>query len=241
MTSEPLTIRTLRDFLDIPQEQLATCLRAFRSAIESHKLSGAPAPGAAAVFDTFVWTPPATPRLRAAAAQSPDVTLAELGVRPLARVRLRSIHIYTLGDCAEATAEELLRLPDVGSHTVARIQEHLASVGLAFKRSAGEPAPAAVAPEPATGAARSLRDESPIADLGIKRRTITRLLRRDVDTVGKLRRQSMRRLWSILGMESIRDVVAALRHAGLDLEDGGDEPPPVVNAPRQHEASRQAA
>ncbi len=62
MNSRWREIRTLSDFLDVPEEELHRCLRAFRQAVQQAKADRTNAvregkPAKAIKFDTFTWKP----------------------------------------------------------------------------------------------------------------------------------------------------------------------------------------
>jgi hypothetical protein len=162
---------------------------------------------------------------RGATLLAPETPLGALGLRPSAKIRLNEFNIHTLGDCAQASEEELMLLPQVGRATVKRIQAHLKAIGLSFssKESANQFRAACgrgrmARAKSAEERRRDLTDRSHVADLGLQTRTIAQLLRSDIESVGQLRLLTVRQLWRIFGKQSLREVMRALSDVGIVLE-----------------------
>lgn len=233
-------IRSLDDFLAVPEAELTNCVTAFRRAIEAHKrLQGAAAEGAsqpaALPFREFVWKPREDER--ALIGQVTCTTPVEdLGLKPAAVRKFRDLNLYALEDFAQATEDELRRIPDVGPSTVAQVRELLEAVRLAFRPPTHPWARAeqqakvarALAPE---DRAKRISDESYVADLGLKATTLTRCLEKGINTVGQLRRMTLRELYVPFGSRSLIDLLSCLDTVGR----------PLYSAPSQLERWRHRA
>lgn len=219
-------IRSLDDFLAVPEAELTNCMTAFRRAIEAHKrLQGTAAAGgthaAAVPFREFVWKPREDER-PALAQVTCTTPVEDLGLKPAAVRKFRDLNLYALEDFAQATEHELRRVPDVGPSTVAQVRELLEAVGLAFRppthpwvRAEQQAKVArALAPE---DRARRISDESDIADLGLRGPTLTRCLEKGINTVGQLRRMTLRDLYVPFGSQSLIDLLSCLDAVGKPL------------------------
>lgn len=219
-------IRSLDDFLAVPEAELTNCMTAFRRAIEAHKrlqttALEAGAQPAAVPFREFIWKPREDER--PPIAQVTCTTLVEdLGLKPAAVRKFRDLNLYALEDFAQATENELRRIPDVGPSTVAQVRELLEAVGLAFRPPehpwlrAAQKAKVARALAPEDRATR-ISDESDVADLGLKGTTLTRCLEMGINTVGQLRRMTLRDLYVPFGSQSLIDLLTCLDAVGKPL------------------------
>lgn len=220
-------IRSLDDFLTVPEAELTNCLTAFRRAIHAHKKLLATAAEAAGnapplPFREFVWKPreEVRPPLNTVTATSP---VEELGLKPAAVRKFRDMNLYALEDFAQASENELRTIPDVGPSTVAQVRDLLQGVGLAFRpathrwQHAAARAKIARALSPAERAQR-LSDSSDIADLGLKWTTLSRCLEKGIDKVGDLRRMTLRDLFVPFGSQGLIDLLGSLDAVGMPLD-----------------------
>lgn len=224
MAERNVKIRTLEDFLKVPSDDLRKCLNAFREKIEKIKMARVDAEKSAlkvrVPFDVFQWSPhnsenPSANRLR------PDTPLNELGIRPSAVSHLREMKIYCLEDCAEASKNELLRTPDIGATTVARIREYLNAIGLDFREN---PHPIGAAHErarlfrvqPVLERRHLIKDDSEVAILGLSTTALNACFKEKVLTVGDLRVRTVSSYYSF-GDSTRMEIAKALRAAGLNL------------------------
>lgn len=221
-----LVIRSVDDFLKVPEAELTNCMTAFRRAIEAHKrmlvVAGEGGTHSTTVpFREFVWKPreDERPPLDRVTSTTP---VDELGLKPAAVRKFRDLNLYALEDFAQATENELRTIPDVGPSIVAKIRELLAAVGLAFRPPAHPWLRAeqkakvarALAPE---DRAKRISDESDTADLGLKGTTLTRCLEKGINTVGQLRGMTLRDLYVPFGSQSLIDLLTCLDAVGKPL------------------------
>lgn len=219
-------IRSLDDFLAVPEAELTNCLAAFRRALHAHKKlqSAAAETGStpAHSFTEFVWKPREKDSPPAAPSLSPTSPVEELGLKPAAVRKFRDMNLYALEDFAQATENELRTIPDVGPSTVAQVRELLQAVGLSFRpathrwQRAAERAKIARAMSDAQRA-QHLTDASDVADLGLKWTTQSRCLEKEINTVGDLRRMTLRELHIPFGSQSLVDLLTCLDAVGMTL------------------------
>lgn len=142
--------------------------------------------------------------------------ICKLGLRPGAVQQFRRMNIFVLEDFSEVSAAEMTRLVNVGSTTVSRIGDMLGSVGLKFRanelQSRSRTAPARRSREPA-----SIGDDTALAVLKLKARSIGKLALHGESTIGELRNQPPARLATMLRMRRRQEVFRLLRARGLDL------------------------
>lgn len=220
----PRLIRSLDDFLQVPESELPNCLAALHRAIEAHKKlrDCAQQRGVAAPFTEFEWRPK-EPRQPVAREITATAAVQDLGLKAAAVFHFREMNLYALEDFSEVTALDLRRVPDVGDSTVAQIRELLAIVGLRFREPTdpyyarlqrGKLARVMPAPE----RKKNICDAADIADLGLKSRTLARCVDKGILTVGHLRVMTLRDLYVAFGRQSIVDLLECLDSVGLELE-----------------------
>ncbi|HEV2595031.1 MAG TPA: hypothetical protein VGU01_07520, partial [Sphingomicrobium sp.] len=113
------------------------------------------------------------------------------------------------------------KMPGVGRVTIARVQDWLLQIGLDFK---AEQDPRRAAIERA-GALRRLpaesrhavNDDANIAELGLRTRTLTRVLKRGLASIGGLRDMTLRDYVVHFGTSEAREIIGALDRARLPL------------------------
>jgi DNA-directed RNA polymerase alpha subunit len=228
MGSKITLIRTLDDFLNVPEAELVACLRTFRGWIEQRKALRSEAvrmglSTASVQFEGFTWKPrPDASTTRPAKPYPPETDVRELGLRPSAMHRFRELNLYALEDFTQVSADQLVGVPDVGPATVTQLQEYLRAIGLDFKptaspyRAANTQAKIARSLTPEQRRA-NVNDNSSIAALGLESFTINRCLEKGLDTVSKLRQLNLWDLRRAFGQKSICDIVESLDSVGLPL------------------------
>jgi Phage integrase protein. len=220
-------IRTLADFLDVPEEELHRCLRAFRQAVQQAKSDRTDAvregkPAEAIKFDTFVWEPQDREAQDIGTLQG-TTPIEELPLRPVTRHRLRELSIYCLEDLSEVSESELRRMPDMGATMVARLRELLNAIGMDFKPN---PNPVAAMYDrnrlnrklSFEERARTLINDSHLSDVGFSPPTIKRALIRNYETVGELRALTLRTLCIEFGKAQVKEILETLKLVGLPLQ-----------------------
>ncbi len=219
-------IRTLSDFLDIPEEELHRCLRAFRQAVQQAKADRADAvrlgkPAKAIKFDTFVWEPQDREAQDVGTLQG-TTPIEELPLRPVTRHRLRELSIYCLEDLSEVSENELKCMPDVGATMVAKLRELLNAIGMDFKPN---PNPVSAMYErnrlnrklSFEERARSITDDSHLTDVGFSPATLKRAVKRGYETVGGLRALTLRTLCIEFGKAQVKEILDTLKQVGRPL------------------------
>lgn len=178
----PHVIRSLDDFLQVPEAQLPNCLAALHRAIEAQKKlrESAQVRGLATRFTEFEWRPK-EPRKPVALQVTATTAVQDLGLKPTAVFHFREMNLYALEDFAEVTAMDLRRVPDVGDSTVAQIRELLAVVGLRFREPTDPYYARLQRAKLARGMTalernKNISDAADIADLGLKSTTLTRCI-----------------------------------------------------------------
>jgi hypothetical protein len=220
-------IRSLNDFLGVPEAELKNCLAAFRRAIQVHKaMQGAGSEAGAAAaglpFLEFVWRPKENNR-PAPSTVTPTSPVDALGLKPAAVRKFREMNLYALEDFAQATERELRTVPDVGPSTVTQIREMLQEVGLTFRppahpwARAEHQAKVARALGPSERA-RHISDDSGVGALGLKGATLTRCMEKGIITVGQLRRMTLRDLFIPFGTQSLIDLMNCLDAVSMPLQ-----------------------
>lgn len=225
-------IRSLNDFLDVPEEELQACLAGLKDAIHRIKAHQAALlrdghPEERIRFDAFTWEPLAKRRLEPGSIQG-ATPLKALALKPRVRHVLSLLNIYCLEDLTEISESELIREPSVGRTTVARLREALQAIGMDFKPN---PNPVgamydrnrALGKIPVEQRANSLSDASHLSELGLRTTTLSRMLSRDITLVGDLRTQSLRSLNTHFGKAQVKEILSVLDRAGL----------PLINQPSQ--------
>lgn len=226
MNSSWREIRTLSDFLDVPEEELHRCLRAFRQAVQQAKADRTNAvregkPAKAIKFDTFVWKPQDN-EIKDVGNLQGTTPIEELPLRPVNRHRLRELSIYCLEDLSEVSESELRRMPDMGATMVARLRELLRAIGMDFKAN---PNPVAAMYErnrlnrklAIEERASSITDDSHLSDVGFSPATIKRALKRGHESVGELRALSLRTLCIEFGKAQVHEILETLKQVGRPL------------------------
>lgn len=221
-------LRTVDDFLDVPEEELYRCLQAFRLALLKTKVDRAAAAehGLSArsiAFDTFVWNP--RPADDTPVAPPTGITpIEELPLRHAVRVELKRMHVFCLEDFSMVTETEFAVIPNVGLGTVQAIRERLTKIGLSFKPSDN--------PEsrlyeqnrlarrvPVEERLASVTDESSIAALGLTPGTYSRARHNRHRTVADLCVLKLRDVMIAYGKRQALEIITLLRHTGRDLAD----------------------
>lgn len=222
-----IEIRSVADFVDVPEDQLARCLQAFRLTIlrvKADRLAAANkviAPGRIP-FDLFVWRPRQDGELDSPVA-TPTLPIDELPLRCEARLRLKEMRVYCLEDFSEVTEREFLVLPDVGRLTVERIRGMLEQIGLEFKPDT-DPVRALVEANrlarkvPPAERLSQVTDESGISTLGLAPAILRRAMRKGHLTVAALRNQPLRKLSAEYGKQQVKEILDVLAQAGLALQ-----------------------
>jgi len=219
-------IRSLNDFLDVPEEELQSCLAGLKAAIHRIKANQAALlrdghPEERIRFDVFAWEPVGKRRLETGSMQG-ATPIKALALKPRVRHVLSLLNIYYLEDLSEISESELIREPSVGQTTVARLREALHAIGMDFKPN---PNPVgamydknrALRKIPVEMRAHSLTDASHISELGLRSAILSRALDRDVITVGDLRAHSLRSLCMLFGQSQVKEILAVLDRAGKPL------------------------
>lgn len=220
----PHVIRSLDDFLQVPEAQLPNCLAALHRAIEAQKKlrESAQVRGLATRFTEFEWRPK-EPRKPVALKVTATTAVQDLGLKPAAVFHFREMNLYALEDFAEVTAIDLRRVPDVGDSTVAQVRELLAVVGLRFREPTDPYYARLQRAKLARGMSalerkKDISDAADIADLGLKSTTLTRCIGKGIMTVGQLRTTTLRDLCIAFGRQSVIDLLECLDGVGLELE-----------------------
>jgi hypothetical protein len=228
MGSRITAIRTLDDFLNVPEAELVNCLRTFRDWIEQRKALRSEAvrmglSPASVLIGDFTWkSRPDASAGRPAKPYSAETDVRELGLRPSAMHRFRELNLYALEDFTQVSADQLVGVPDVGRATVAQLQEYLHAIGLDFKPTASPYRAASTQAKVARSLTAEQRraivnDNSSIGALALESFTINRCLEKGFDTVSKLRQLNLWDLRRDFGQKSICDIVEALDSVGLPL------------------------
>ena len=227
MPRQPVLIRSLTDFVNLPDNELVRCLDAFRLAIIREKLrretlSHAPAAGDAS-FTEFVWCPKSDedPWDDTYARETP---LQEMPVRYDAVDHLKALNIYCLEDLSEISASELRVIPGMGLTTVTRLDEALRRIGLAFRPN---PNPEAAMYERSRALQKQNRssDENPIrpvshvAELGLLGQTLRQLVRKGYVTVGGLQKLTLTDYSRMFGRKTALQIITRLADSGAAIED----------------------
>lgn len=217
-----ITISKVEDLLELSEADLPGCLEALHTWVQRTKAAQANAQrvGApAATPPTFEWTPRVKVGTADPRALSPTTHIRDLGLRPSAVAELMESQFYALEDFSVVTESSMRRFPNVGMGTVSALREMLQSVGLDFKAPTDPYVVARIrAGQARAGAlAGAIDDASSVADLGLKNTTISRLLTREVQTVGQLRALSLKDIFLVFGDVGRADVMAALKRHGLEL------------------------
>jgi hypothetical protein len=222
-TSRVHRISQLADFLEIPDDELAGCLRAFKAWIREQKDLRANASRGGGVTRVtsaaeFVWKPVERAPV-SQAALSPQTDIRELGLRPAALYRFLELNIFALEDFS-AISEADLYLPKVGAATITSIREKLLAVGLDFLPPANAVRRALQRSKVIrSGAAATpiLDDSCGVAELGLKTYALKRLLSKGVESIGQLRAMTAWDFFVIFGNQGCKEVYGSLRRNGLDL------------------------
>lgn len=224
-------IATVQDLASLPEDQLAPCLKALRLSIQRargrHALavrSGALAKDDRLQFDDFNWRPRSAPKA-ASLKLSPETPIDLLELRPRVEAHLRKMKVLCLEDLSAVTESELRRHPDIGEVSVAKMRSLLNAVSLHFleetdptrKAFAEAEAIRAMAPSERTAALHRLSDDCSVGRLGLSRRTLDRVLRRELFSVGELRKMTPTEIAIKLGRQEGREIVFALSSAGKGL------------------------
>lgn len=218
--------RTVADFLEVPEEELADCVCAFRKALlrakaDRHKAVRSGLPADSVPFDTFTWAPNDTePVDNVPVTRTTPVD--ELPLRPVVRFALREMHVYCLEDLSEVDERELACTPAVGAHTVQRVRTLLARVGLDFKpdedperrRSERNRLARKLAPEVRFA---SITDASDISELGLSPGAYNRCRRKGHGTVGLLRELTLYDIARGFGEREAREIIEVLQRSGHPL------------------------
>jgi hypothetical protein len=219
-------IRSLSDFIEIPEDELANCLRVFRHWIEEQKTLRADARAGERAFkvaEEFSWRPKAA-NDKTRPQYTPTTPIRELGLRFAAVAACMEMRIFALEDFSDIEASELATVPNVGKSTVVKVREMLRSVGMDFREPAN-PFRRAYERAKAVRAGQKLEkisDQDHVVELDLKTVISGRLMTKGITTVGQLRQQTPRDLGMIFGTAGGRHVFARLRANGLDLQ-----PPPT--------------
>lgn len=227
MNSRRHEIRTLSDFVDIPEGDLPSCLSAFRKAILQAKADRAAAardgkPSQSVKLEAFVWAPQDR-EVKDVGNLQGTTSIEELPLRPVTRHRLRELSIYCLEDLSEVSESELRRMPDMGATMVARLRELLNAIGMDFKPN---PNPVAAMYDrnrlnrklSFEERARTLINDSHLSDVGFSPPTIKRALIRNYETVGELRALTLRTLCIEFGKAQVKEILETLKLVGLPLQ-----------------------
>jgi hypothetical protein len=218
------TITTLDDFVGVPEEELHNCLAAFARAIREAKAArtllargGDDAPS----LVTFVWKPRPPSDIPSGGRAEPETPIAELDFNYETRAALLEARILCLEDFSELSRSDFWKMPGVGRGTIARVQDWLLQIALDFK---AEQDPRRAAVERAGALRRlpaesrhSVNDDANIAELGLRTRTLTRVLKRGLANIGALRDMTLRDYVVHFGTSEAREIIDALDSAGLPL------------------------
>lgn len=212
----------VEDLLQIAEADLPACLDALHGWVQRTKAVQADAERLQTPVSSpapFEWTPREKSDLVAARDLSPTTHIRDLGLRPSAMHELMQNRFYALEDFSVETESSLRRFPNVGSSTVASLREMLHSVGLDFKVPTDRYEVARIrAGQARAGSLQTaVADGSSVADLGLKNATISRLLSKQVETVGQLRAATLSDLFVWFGASGRADVMAGLKRHGLEL------------------------
>lgn len=219
-------LKHVGDFLDVPDNELAACLNAFRLFVLRTKADRRAAemeglPHDSIPMESFCWNP--RDHLENQNIPPEGTTpLEDLPLRHSVRETLRTMNVFCLEDLSEVTEREFHAMRDVGALTVEKIRALLASVGLAFKPPADPEARLREKNRVARKVAPSARlasitDDSSVAELGLTASTFNRAHRRQHTTVGALRSLTVRGLAFDYGNTQGREILDTLKRAGLTL------------------------
>ncbi|MBG9389319.1 hypothetical protein [Caenimonas aquaedulcis] len=218
-------IRSLADFIEVPEAELTNCVRSLRHWIDEQKMLRADAQANGRTFQPpqeFLWRQKAVNE-KTPLQCTPTTPILELGLRFAAVAACMQMRIFALEDFSDIEASELAKVPNVGQSTVVKVREMLRSVGLDFRKPAN-------AQRRAYDRAKAVRagqklanidDQDHVVELDLKTVISGRLMSKGITTVGQLRRMTPRDLGMMFGTAGGQHVVAKLRESGLDFE-----PPP---------------
>ena len=227
MRRQGVVIRSLADFVNVPDSELVRCLDAFRLAILREKLRretlshGAVACGEN--FTEFVWLPKSDkdPWDRE---YTPETPIKALPIRNEATSRLRELNIYCLEDLAEISAAELRVLPGMGVATVIRLGEVLQRIGLAFGPNPNPQAAMyersrALREQSESSSSNSINPGSHVAELGLRGQALSQLLRKGYTTVGVIQKLTVKDYSVMFGRKTALEIITRLADAGAPIEE----------------------
>lgn len=222
------TIKTLDDFVAVPEEELHACLLGFARAIREAKAAGAVIARdgggpTGPLLPMFAWSPRASARSSAGVPNvEPETPIADLGFNYLTRAALLDERVLCLEDFSELSLSDFQKMPGVGRAAVARVLDCLSRIGLGFKaeenptRAAIERS-AALRGQPIDDRRSTVDDNAHIAELGLRTRTLTRALGKGFSTIGALRNLTPREYAVKFGSSEAREIIDALNRADLPL------------------------
>lgn len=221
-----IKIRTLKDFVAVPADELYACLRAFRASIERIKAASTIAVSNGVStdciqFDEFIWESRCSKKDSTVAVHK-TTPVEELPLRPSTKRQLQAKNIYCLEDLSEISVHELWRMPDVGRTTIEDLREILYGIGMTFKPN---PNPMGALYEQSKVArkikieqrAQSLTDASHISDLGLAQATLWRAMKHGHETVGSLRGLSVQEYAIKFGRSQAKEIINLLKMLGRPI------------------------
>lgn len=220
------TIRTLKDFVSVPEDELRACLHAFRVAIERTKaVSTIPGSNGISIdgvqFNEFVWDPRNFEKVPTVAVHKTTL-IEDLPLRPSTKRHLLEVNIYCIEDLSEISESELLVMRDIGRTTIEHLRELLKNTGMAFKPNPNQigaiyersRVSRKIAIE---DRARNITDASHISELGLTPGVLRRAMQRGYLTVELLRGLSVRGYAIELGRSSAKEIINTLKMLGRPI------------------------
>jgi len=219
-------IKSIADFLDVPDDEIAACLSAFRLYVlrckdDRRVAEGNGFPRDSIPVEGFCWNP--REHLGDSTIKPEGTTpLDDLPLRHSVKHALRAMNVFCLEDFSQVSEREFYSIRDVGALTVEKIKALLASIGLRFKPSDN---PEALLREQNKVARKvlptvrlaAITDASSIAELGLTPGTFNRAREKGHSTAGALRALSIRDIAFDYGKRQGLEILDTLSMAGLPL------------------------
>ncbi|MDM0031853.1 hypothetical protein QTI33_06805 [Variovorax sp. J22P271] len=219
------TIRSVEDLSQLSGDELSACLRGLRRFIlatrRKHATAlrdGLIAAGTRPDFSSFNWFPKRALQLDCLSRLGLDMPIDEIAIGAQARQALRERGIYWLEDLCAASERELQQEKAIDAPTLSALRDALASIGLGFRPDADTQGPQAdqcrvvlaLHREARRRALRGLEDDAHAAALGLRPKTLERVLDQGCETLGQLRRLSLDQLRQDFGRRECREIYMVL-------------------------------